>query len=157
MKIDRRAIVAGLSTVASFAPAPLGAETRSGRVPTTRRDWDLMIGSAFGTGGFTCVRAEPIDEGPFYYESSPLRRTIAERLAGARLRLGITLGRSQAGAFPWPGPSLIFGTRARRVSTPTLATTCNRWTPSAKPSCVAIRSPTKKGMSSSTPLSLAGR
>ena len=94
MNFDRRTIIAGLGTAAAtgLAPAALGAETRSGRAPTTRKEWDAIIGSAFRTGGFTCVRAEPNDEGPFYYESSPLRRTIAERLPGVPLRLGITLG-----------------------------------------------------------------
>jgi hypothetical protein len=38
------------------------------------------------------VRAEPNDEGPFYYEASLLRRTIAERLPDVPLWLGITLG-----------------------------------------------------------------
>jgi len=38
------------------------------------------------------VRAEPNDEGPFYYEASLLRRTMAERLPDVPLWLGITLG-----------------------------------------------------------------
>jgi protocatechuate 3,4-dioxygenase beta subunit len=94
MKIDRRGIIGGLGAAAtSLAPAAaLGAGARSGRAATTRQDFDAIVGAAFGAGGFTCVRAEPNDEGPFYYESSPLRRSIAERVPGAPLRLGITLG-----------------------------------------------------------------
>jgi len=94
MKIYRRVAVVGLVAAATgLAPAAaLGAGARSGRAPTTRKDFDAIVGTAFGAGGFTCVRAEPNDEGPFYYESSPLRRTIAERMAGTPLRVGITLG-----------------------------------------------------------------
>jgi protocatechuate 3,4-dioxygenase beta subunit len=94
MQFDRRAIVAGLgfAAVAELHPAPAPAETHSGREPTTRQQWDAMIGAAFGGASVTCVRAEANDEGPFYYESSPLRRDIAEGMPGERLRLGITLG-----------------------------------------------------------------
>jgi SsrA-binding protein len=93
MQFDRRAIVAGLGSAAGLGPFTcLGAETRSGRDPTTREQWDAMIGAAFAGASVTCVRAEANDEGPFYYESSPLRGDIAERMPGEKLRLGITLG-----------------------------------------------------------------
>jgi len=94
MKIDRRVIISGLGAAASaLTPATaLSGGARSGRTATTRKDFDAIVGTAFGTAGFTCVRAEPIDEGPFYYESSPRRRSIAEHVAGTPLRLGITLG-----------------------------------------------------------------
>lgn len=94
MKFDRRAIVAGLGSAAAglLPTAAVGAEARNGRTPRTRQEWDAIIHSAFGGGAFTCLRAEPNDEGPFYYESSAVRRTIAERLPGVPLRLGITLG-----------------------------------------------------------------
>jgi len=93
MQIDRRAILAGISAAAGLAPvAAMGGDARSGRAPTTRKDFDAIVATTFGAGGFTCVRAEPNDEGPFYYESSLLRRAVAERVAGTPLRLGITLG-----------------------------------------------------------------
>lgn len=93
MKIDRRVIIGGLGAVAGVVPAVArSAGARGGRAPTTRKDFDAIVGAAFGDGGFTCVRAEPNDEGPFYYESSLQRRSIAERVAGTPLRLGITLG-----------------------------------------------------------------
>jgi protocatechuate 3,4-dioxygenase beta subunit len=94
MTFNRRAIVAGLGSAATglVSTAARGADARSGQSARTRQEWDAMIHSAFGGGAFTCMRAEPNDEGPFYYESSPLRRSIAERLPGVPLRLGITLG-----------------------------------------------------------------
>jgi protocatechuate 3,4-dioxygenase beta subunit len=93
MKIDRRAVVGAVGLAATGLTAPaMGAGARSGRAPTTRQDFDAIVGAAFGSGGFTCVRSEPNDEGPFYYESSPLRRTITDRIAGTPLRLGIILG-----------------------------------------------------------------
>ena len=70
------------------------AETgsRSGRTPIRREEWDRIIGAGAGRQPFTCIRATQLVEGPFYYESSPLRRKITDRRPGAPLRLGITLG-----------------------------------------------------------------
>ena len=44
-----------------------------------------------GPGAFTCVQTPEATEGPFYYESSPRRRSISEQHTGVPLRLGITL------------------------------------------------------------------
>jgi protocatechuate 3,4-dioxygenase beta subunit len=108
LTLDRRAIVTGLGAAATslVSASALSAETRSGPAPRTRQEWDAIIHTAFGGGAFSCVRSEPNDEGPFYYESSPLRRVIAERIAGAPLRLGITLGGlavEQGRCFPLAG------------------------------------------------------
>jgi protocatechuate 3,4-dioxygenase beta subunit len=116
MDFDRRAFVNGLGAVAgatlgtaTLATAGLAAaaEPRSGRTPITRKEWDGIIGAGAGSGGgFTCVRATELTEGPFYYESSLQRRAIAERLPGMPLRLGITLGGLMRGTdrcFPLAG------------------------------------------------------
>jgi protocatechuate 3,4-dioxygenase beta subunit len=57
-------------------------------------------------GSLTCVAATPMTEGPFYAESSLLRRSIAEKRPGLPLRLGITLGglsRQEGRCFPLAG------------------------------------------------------
>jgi protocatechuate 3,4-dioxygenase beta subunit len=109
MDFDRRAFVHGLGAAA--AGASLGApglvkaaELRSGRTPTTRKDWDAIIGSQFA-GGFNCIQTAQATEGPFYYESSPLRRAITDGQRGAPLRLGITLGglAAEGRCFPLAG------------------------------------------------------
>jgi protocatechuate 3,4-dioxygenase beta subunit len=109
MDFDRRTFVHGLGVAAagvSLGAAGLvkAAEVSSGRTPTTRKDWDAIIRSQFGAG-FNCVQTAQATEGPFYYESSPLRRAIAEGQRGAPLRLGITLGglAAEGRCFPLAG------------------------------------------------------
>jgi protocatechuate 3,4-dioxygenase beta subunit len=97
MRFDRRDIVAGLGALAGAGLASTGiagAEPRSGRTPITRPEWDAIVRSvrSSAAGGFTCVRTTQVVEGPFYYESSLLRRAIAEGQPGVPLRLGVTLG-----------------------------------------------------------------
>lgn len=58
--------------------------------PITKSEYDAGIRALFG-GHLTCVRTPEAAEGPFYYESSPQRRQIAEGHPGVRLRLGITI------------------------------------------------------------------
>jgi protocatechuate 3,4-dioxygenase beta subunit len=106
MDFDRRAFVNGLAAAASLGPAAALAAERSGRTPTTQKDWDAMIHLGAAASGLTCVRATPMTEGPFYYESSLQRRAIAEKLPGVPLRLGITLGglaRQEGRCFPLAG------------------------------------------------------
>ncbi|HEY4030489.1 MAG TPA: hypothetical protein VGM25_09120 [Caulobacteraceae bacterium] len=109
MEFDRRAFVNGLGAAAGASLGAAGlagaAEPRSGRTPTTRKDWDRIIGAGSYAGGFTCVHTAQLTEGPFYYESSLERRAIAERLPGVPLRLGITLGGLAAAdrCFPLAG------------------------------------------------------
>ncbi|MEO6379384.1 MAG: hypothetical protein ABIO37_15285 [Caulobacteraceae bacterium] len=82
----------GLAAAASLGGgAALGAE-RSGRAPATDKDLDALVRSTMGLGSLVCVRATPLTEGPFYYETSLNRRAIAEKRPGVPLRLGITLG-----------------------------------------------------------------
>lgn len=109
MDFDRRAFVNGLGAAAGVSLGGAGlaraAEARSGRTPITRKEWDGIIRSSLGDGGFACVRTTPNTEGPFYYESSLLRRAIAEQLPGMPLRLGIRLGglAAEGRCFPLAG------------------------------------------------------
>jgi protocatechuate 3,4-dioxygenase beta subunit len=73
-------------------------EVRSGRTPITRKEWDAIVRNA-GNATLTCVQTPQVVEGPFYYESSLERGSIAEKHAGEPLRLGITL----AGLVPGAG------------------------------------------------------
>ncbi len=108
MDFDRRAFVHGLGAVAGAGLGGAGlvqaAEPRNGRTPITRKEWDAIIGSEFGAK-LSCVETAQATEGPFYYESSPLRRAIADGQRGAPLRLGITLGGLADGGrcFPLAG------------------------------------------------------
>ena len=92
MDFDRRVFVNGLAAAASLgSSAAMGAE-RSGRGPATGRDMDVIARSVLGAGGLVCVRAVQSTEGPYYYETSLQRKSIAEKRPGVPLRLGITLG-----------------------------------------------------------------
>ena len=105
MKFHRRTIVTGLAATLASTRLANAAEPKSGRAPRTRQEWDAIIGSDFA-GPLTCVRATPMTEGPFYYESSLQRRAIAEKLPGVPLRLGVTLGglaQQEGRCFPLAG------------------------------------------------------
>jgi len=80
------ALVGGIS-LAGVA----GAQERDGRTPITRAEWDAMIRGEAGGTQFTCVETTEMTEGPFYYESSLGRRSLAEGRPGEPLRLGLTL------------------------------------------------------------------
>jgi protocatechuate 3,4-dioxygenase beta subunit len=94
MPSDRRVFLRGAGAIIGCTLSRAGlteaAEMRSGRTPTTRKDWDAMIRGEFAAN-LTCVQTPQLVEGPFYYESSLQRRSISEQHAGERLRLGITL------------------------------------------------------------------
>ncbi len=92
MGFDRRVFVSGLVAAAGLGGcAALGAD-RSRQGPTTAEDLDAMIRTVGRPGGLVCVRATESTEGPFYYETSLQRKSIAEKRPGVPLRLGITLG-----------------------------------------------------------------
>jgi protocatechuate 3,4-dioxygenase beta subunit len=95
MRFDRRVFLstgAGAIVGCTLGRSGLAgaAEMRSGRTPTTRKDWDAIIKSE-GGANLTCVRTTQLVEGPFYYESSLERRVLTEKHPGEPLRLGITL------------------------------------------------------------------
>lgn len=93
MGIDRRMFIGGAGAIVGCALGGADiAAARNGKAPTTRQQWDAIIGQQFSADQFNCVRTAQATEGPFYYESSPGRRSIAERRPGVPLRLGITLG-----------------------------------------------------------------
>jgi protocatechuate 3,4-dioxygenase beta subunit len=62
-----------------------------GTTPVTQKAMDDMFRQLMMKGNTTCVRTEDAPEGPFYYESSALRRAIAEGHAGVPLRLGVNV------------------------------------------------------------------
>jgi protocatechuate 3,4-dioxygenase beta subunit len=101
----RRRFLSGAGAIVGCTLGRLGIaeadEARSGRTPITKKEWDAIIRHG-GDGTLTCARTPEAVEGPFYYESSLERRSIAERHAGEPLRLGITL----AGMVP-PGSTCI--------------------------------------------------
>jgi len=110
MDFDRRKFVNRLGAAAGASLGGAGlvraAGLRDGRGPTTQKDWDTMFHLGAAPGGLTCVAATQMTEGPFYAESSPLRRNIAEKHPGLPLRLGITLGglsREAGRCFPLVG------------------------------------------------------
>ena len=57
------------------------------------------------SGRFTCVRTPEADDGPFYYESSPLRRALAENRKGLPLKLRITVAGATIPGKPCPALS----------------------------------------------------
>ncbi len=95
MDIDRRLFIGGASAIIGCTLSRAGlAEAdaaRTGKTPMTRKEWDAIIQEG-GRANLTCVATAEATEGPFYYESSLLRRDITDRRPGERLRLGITLG-----------------------------------------------------------------
>jgi protocatechuate 3,4-dioxygenase beta subunit len=92
MTIARRGFIAAGGAwvgcaLGGVASADEGAPRKIG-YPITKPELDAQIHDLFG-GRLTCVRTPESAEGPFYSESSPERRQIAEGHPGARLRLGI--------------------------------------------------------------------
>jgi protocatechuate 3,4-dioxygenase beta subunit len=83
MSIARRSFVTAGGAFMGSALAGMGA-------PINKREYDAGIHNLFG-GRLTCVQTTETAEGPFYYESSPQRRQIAEGHEGVRLRLGISV------------------------------------------------------------------
>jgi protocatechuate 3,4-dioxygenase beta subunit len=69
---------------------------RSGADPLSRAEFDTAVRLQRG-GHLTCVRTPESVDGPFYYESSPLRSSIAEGQPGIPLRLGITVANAHLG------------------------------------------------------------
>jgi len=102
VSIDRRKFLDSAGAVVGCALGRLGPvdadEARNGRIPITKQQWDAIV-RAGGAGTLTCVQTPEVVEGPFYYESSLERRSIAEKHAGEPLRLEITL----AGLIPGGG------------------------------------------------------
>jgi protocatechuate 3,4-dioxygenase beta subunit len=102
MSVDRRGFLNGTGAIIGCTLGRIGiaeaVEARSGRVPTTKKDWEAITRNG-GIGTLTCVQTPEVVEGPFYYESSLERRSITEKHAGEPLRLCITL----AGLIPGPG------------------------------------------------------
>jgi protocatechuate 3,4-dioxygenase beta subunit len=99
MSTGRRRFLHGAGAIVGCTLGRIGLaeaqEARNGRTPITRKEWDAIIRHG-GEGSLTCVQTPQVVEGPFYYESSLERRSIAEKHAGEPLRLGITL----AGLIP---------------------------------------------------------
>ena len=95
MRFGRRGFLGGAGAIAGCTLGGVGlseaAEVLGGRKPITRAEWDALYNS-YGTARFTCVRTTEAVEGPYYYDSWPLRSAIAEGRPGERLRLGLTLG-----------------------------------------------------------------
>ncbi|HOY76630.1 MAG TPA: hypothetical protein PLN33_02415 [Hyphomonadaceae bacterium] len=111
MDFNRRLMVSSLAAAAGLGGcAALGA-ARNGRTPATAKDLDALVRARWSPGGaipngFACVRATQYAEGPFYYETSLQRRSIAEKRPGIPLRLGITLGgmaEGESNCFPLAG------------------------------------------------------
>ena len=92
MDFDRRVFVNGLAAAASLSGGAAVAADRLRRAPLTAKGLDAMIRTVGAPGSLACVRATPSTEGPFYYETSLQRNSIAEKRPGVPLRLGITLG-----------------------------------------------------------------
>lgn len=66
---------------------------RDGHEPTTKAEFDALMSRFVDSraGSFTCIRTLDSADGPFYYERSEMRRSIAEDRSGMALRLGINL------------------------------------------------------------------
>jgi protocatechuate 3,4-dioxygenase beta subunit len=90
-KINRRDFVraAGAVTGCGISGAVL-AQGPDGHTAITRPEDDKLFLEGFG-GKLTCIRTPETVDGPYYYESSMQRRSIAEDHRGVRLRLGITV------------------------------------------------------------------
>lgn len=99
MSVDRRRFLNGAGAIVGCTLGRLriaeADAVRSGRTAISKREWDAIVRHG-GEGTLTCVQTPEVVEGPFYYESSLERRSIAEKHAGEPLRLGITL----AGLIP---------------------------------------------------------
>ena len=82
-----------LATTAALAASRLAgsAETGSwdGHKPLTKPELDALAADIGRRSPYTCVRRLEQNEGPYYYESSLLRRDITEGRKGVPLRLGV--------------------------------------------------------------------
>ena len=97
MKLTRRKFAAGASFTMGIALSPTSAIAgvlRDGREPTTKAEFDALMSRFVDSrvGSFTCIRTLDSADGPFYYERSEMRRSIAEDRSGMALRLGINVG-----------------------------------------------------------------
>lgn len=104
MPMNRRRFVQSLAASAAAAPATLALAEMDGRAPITRAQWEsLMVRMSNAT--LTCERTVEIGEGPFYYDSSPERRSLVEGRPGVPLRLGITVAgvANGSGCIPLAG------------------------------------------------------
>lgn len=107
MRLRRREFLARMgalagSTASGWALADAGRGARDGRTPFTQRDINAAD-LAMAGGQFTCVRTQESADGPFYYESSPQRRAIAEDRLGMPMRLGIRVINATSAARPGGG------------------------------------------------------
>lgn len=93
MKKSRRRFIAATAALAASELAGQGvaAEPRDGRKAMTQEEMDSLVLTMFKNPRHTCVRTPESNDGPFYYESSPLRRDITEGRKGARLKLIINV------------------------------------------------------------------
>ena len=95
MSFDRRVFLGGAGAIVGCTLGGVGlseaAEVLGGRKPITKPEWDALT-RAYGTAKMSCVKTSQAVEGPYYYDSSLLRSSIAEGREGERLRLGLTVG-----------------------------------------------------------------
>ena len=93
MKKSRRGFIAATAALAAseLTRNSIAAEPRDGRAPMTQKELDVLAGSMFKDNRYTCVRALEANDGPFYYESSPLRRDIAEGRKGFKVKLVVNV------------------------------------------------------------------
>ena len=94
MNHDRRHFVAATAALAAtqvVGAGVAGAQARrDGRTAVTRAESEASD-ARMASGRFTCVRTPEADEGPFYYQSSLLRRALAENRRGLPLKLRIAV------------------------------------------------------------------
>jgi protocatechuate 3,4-dioxygenase beta subunit len=89
-RIDRRKFVVGSAAALTGCAASLPQAATDGRASASRRSVEALLRGQFD-GQLTCVRTAESTDGPFYGESSPLRRALAEDHPGRRLRLRIAV------------------------------------------------------------------
>lgn len=110
MKKSRRGFIAATAALAAseLTRQGIAAEPRDGRKAMTQKELDEQVGSLFKDARYTCVRTPESNDGPFYYESSPLRRDIAEGRKGARLKLIVNVANATLpGTACAPLPSAV--------------------------------------------------
>ena len=82
-----------LATTAALAASRLAGavepESWDGHKPLTKPGLDALASQMGRRSPYTCVRTLEQNEGPYYYESSLLRRDITEGRKGVALRLGV--------------------------------------------------------------------
>jgi protocatechuate 3,4-dioxygenase beta subunit len=93
MRKSRRGFITATAALAAseLSRRSIAAEPRDGRAPMTQKEMDGLIGSMFKDTRYTCVRTLESNDGPFYYESSPLRRGLAEGRKGVKLKLIVNI------------------------------------------------------------------